>query len=236
MTAAGAGSFRRRRLLQALGSVAVVATAGCLGGDGDDTVTPTADGGESAADSGTSTGTAAETAGGSEVLPAPSLGPEDAAVTVAVYKDYACPHCATYNADIKPAIVSEYVDAGVARLAHHDFPIPVDDTESWRAASAARAVQVEAGDEAFFDYADRLFQNQPALGLDTYAELAESVPGETVRQAANDRSYQTTVESDRETGIDRGVKGTPTVFVNGKQTESWDRETVESAIDDARSA
>jgi protein-disulfide isomerase len=227
MVADSPGALRRRRVLAALGSAAVVGAAGCTGDGNGDGETPSA----------TSDGSVdpTTTTGASGRLPAPSMSSGDPDVTVAVYKDFACPHCATYAAEVEPQVVGEYVDTGEVSLAHHDFPIPVDDPESWRAANAARAVQADAGDTAFFAYADRLFENQSSLGLDTYADLAEEVPGETVRSAASDRSYDDTVESDRSTGIDRGVQGTPTVFVDGEALDGWGWETVEAAVEDARS-
>lgn len=222
------GGVRRRRVLTALGSAAVVGTAGCGGGGngGDETPTAGGEGGQTTADATT------EASGG---LPAPSMSSGDPDVTVAVYKDFACPHCATYAAEVEPQIIAEYVDTGEVSLVHRDFPIPVDDPESWRAASAARAVQAEAGDAAFFAYADRLFENQSSLGLDTYADLAEEVPGETVRAAASDRTYDDTLESDRSTGIDRGVEGTPTVFVDGEALDGWGWDAVDAAVADAGS-
>lgn len=242
----GPDEVRRRRVLAALGSVAVVGTGGCLGEDtpGDDEA-PAGDGGAQTGDGATPTadegaqstgeGTPSFAGTATDPLPAPSLGPEDPEVVVEAYKDFACPHCATYAAEVKPQIVSEYVDAGVVRLDHRDLPLPVVDPESWRAASAAREVQVSADDEAFFAYADRLFENQTDLGLDTYADLAENAPGEAVRAAADERRYQATVEDDRATGADRGATGTPAVFVDGDQVDGWDWDAVSGAVEDARS-
>lgn len=219
---------RRRRVLSALGTGVFAGAAGCLSGeDSNRDETPTGNSGtQSTPDDGTSRQ--------SDLLPEPSLGPEDAEVTVEVYKDFACPHCASYNESVKPQIASEYVEPGVVRLVHRDFPIPVNDPESWRAASAAREVQVGAGDEAFFAYADSLFANQSDFGLDTYAELAEAVSGERVRSAAEQRRYRDTVEDDRSSGIDREVTGTPTVFVNDAKPDGWDWDSVRAAIEDAR--
>jgi protein-disulfide isomerase len=156
-----------------------------------------------------------------------------------VYEDYACPHCATYSESVYPQVRDDYLADGTIRYEFHDFPIPVDETVSWGAASAARAVQDTAGDEAYFTYSERLFANQNQLGPDTYADLTEGleVDGETVRAAATGELYRPTVSGDREAGIDRGVEGTPTVFVNDERVE-WSEiayEPVQSAIEAARS-
>lgn len=172
-------------------------------------------------------------------LSTPVAGDPDADVTVAVYEDYACPHCATYSESVYPEIRDDYLSDGTIRYEFHDFPIPVDETVSWQAASAARAVQDGVGDAAYFTYSKRLFENQDRLGPDVYAELTDGidVDGETVRTAAMDELYRPTVSGDREAGIDRGVQGTPTVFVNEESVE-WSEisyEPVQSAIEAARS-
>ena len=98
------------------------ATAGCLSNATEDDGTPTSTG-----------------AGAGDLLPTPVAGDPDADVTVAVYEDYACPHCRTYSEEVFPQVEEIYLSAGTVRYEFHDFPIPVDETVSWQAASAARA-------------------------------------------------------------------------------------------------
>jgi protein-disulfide isomerase len=213
----------RRGLLAATAGT-VGALAGCSGGS-------------SQSEPSGSTETATPAPG--QPLSTPVAGDPGADVTVAVYEDYACPHCATYAESVYPRVREDYLADGAIRYEFHDFPIPVDETVSWQAASAARAVQDTAGAAAFFTYSERLFANQNQLGPDTYAELTEGleVDGETVRAAATGELYRPTVSGDREAGIDRGVQGTPTVFVDDEPVE-WSEiayEPVRSAIEAARS-
>ncbi|WP_226013140.1 DsbA family protein [Halomicrobium salinisoli] len=222
----------RRSLLAAAGTGALAGWSGCLGGDG---------GAETEADDGTESGGGNDTdgdgAGGRQAtLPVPELGQDGASVTVTVFEDFACPHCKTFNEDVFPQIREEYVSGGVVTYQHRDFPIPVDEPVSWQAPSAARAIQDEVGEEAFFEYADALFANQNSLGPETYASLAEDydVEASAVRSAAEEREYDPTVERDREYGVDNGVRGTPTVFVNGEATEGNDFETISATIESAR--
>ncbi|AJF27032.1 DSBA oxidoreductase [Haloarcula sp. CBA1115] len=215
--------FTRRGLLAAtVGTVG--AMAGCAGGS-------------SESESAGTTETPTPLPG--QPLSTPVAGDPGADVTVAVYEDYACPHCATYSESVFPQLRDDYLADGTVRYEHHDFPIPVDEEVSWQAASAARAVQDNVGAAAFFTYSKRLFANQNQLGPDTYAELTEGldVDGETVRAAATGKLYRPTVSGDRDAGIDRGVQGTPTVFVNDERVE-WSEiayEPVRSAIEAARS-
>ncbi|MFW5905245.1 MAG: DsbA family protein [archaeon] len=209
----------RRDLLRVGGIALATGIAGCFGSND----SPTEDGTSDETDLVTS-------------LPTPTLGPDDAPVTVAVYEDYACPHCKTYALDTLPKIRSEYVTEGIVRYEHHDFPIPVDDRWSWQAASAARGVQETVDVEAFFDFSTALYENQGSFSLDLIESLAEEVGADPapIRTAADDEVYRRVLESDREQGLDAGVEGTPTVLVNGSDTSRYDWDTVSRAIESAR--
>jgi protein-disulfide isomerase len=229
----------RRQVLAAAGVAGVVGLAGCTGGGS----TPTADG-RGNDGGGTTTGTA--DGGGSGERPAdrrnpPVEGDPEADVTLAVYEDFACPHCRTYNTNGYPTLAEEFVDPGRVRYEHRDLPIPVLDPESFEAANAARAVQDRHGDEAFWAYADALFTSQDALGSETpvlYAALADDLghDGEAVRTDAVDRAYADTVGGDRQRGIDAGVEGTPGFVVNSEVVASGfgdsTVETVRTALED----
>ena len=213
----------RRAVLAGLSAAAATATAGCLGGGG---------GGENG-------GSDEVPADAVESLPTPVQGDEDAPVTVAVFEDFACPHCRTFAVDVQPRIVDEYVDPGDVRYEHHDFPIPVDDRWSWEAPGAGRAVQDTVGDAVFVTFTGRLFEEGWADGSPTYSEslmrdLASAVgadPDTVVADASGNR-YRPVLEADRESGLDRGVQATPSVFVDGTLLDRPDYSTISSAIEE----
>jgi len=220
----------RRAFLAGTAALAAT-TAGCLGGGG-------SEGGSEPPDIGTIADSSPPT--GDQPLPTPVAGDPDADVTVAVFEDYACPHCGTYSLEVFPQVAADYLETDEIRYELRDFPIPVDEQVSWQAASAARAVHAIAGTQAFYVYSERLFANQDSLGPDTYASLTEGldVDGEAVRTAATERRYDQTVEADKQAGLDRGVQGTPTVFVDGEPVQ-WSEiayDPVREAIEAARSA
>ncbi len=197
----------RRRALLGMGGLAASTLAGCLGG---------ASGGSGSQ--------------GGNTLPTPVQGNPDANTTVTVFEDFACPHCQTYNLEVLPTIASQYIDPGNIRYEHYDFPV-VNET-SWRAASAARAVQKRADTKQFFTYAKALYENQSRLGPDTYASLANGMDlkGGAVRKAAENQTYRPTVEANMATGKDRGVRATPTIFVGDRTVEAT-VEAISSAIE-----
>lgn len=214
-----------RRAFVAGGAAFAAGIAGCLSG-GAESKSPN------------ELGTIAESAtpGPERPLPVPVAGDPEADVTVAVFEDYACPHCGDYSLDVFPQLASEYLEPGTVRYEFHDFPIPVNETVSWEAANAARAVQAAAGSQAYFEYSEALFANQSSLGPETYATLADDVgvDGPTVREAATGRKYDPTVSGDKQRGVDRGVTGTPTVFVDGTAVSEPSYDAISDAIESAR--
>ncbi|WP_144901149.1 DsbA family protein [Halobellus captivus] len=213
----------RRSYLAALGGTgALGSVAGCLGGSGGSGNLP----------DGCDVGTLDSVSS----LPRPALGPEDAPVTVDVFEDFACPHCQTFTTSVYPEIKSNYVDSGDVLYRFFDFPIPVDETWSWAAASAARAVQDHGDVETFFTFTERVYENQgdlPDSGYQIVHDIANDldVDGCTVAAAADQEPYREVAETDRETGSDRGVPGTPAVYVDGELLDNYGWESVSSAID-----
>jgi len=225
----GYRTLSRRDVLAAAGTMAVGVLAGCSGasggdgadGDGDGDATPAA-----------------------QQLPAPVKGDPGAAVTLAVFEDYACPHCADYNVEGFPELDAEYVDPGAIRYEHRDLPIPVADPGSFQAANAARAVQDRHGDDAFWTYAAALFERSgeiPGEAPDLFATIADEQghDGEAIRAAAVDRVYGGTIQADREEAVELGVEATPAFVLNGEVVASGygsgTVEEVSAALDEALS-
>jgi protein-disulfide isomerase len=154
-------------------------------------------------------------------LATPVLGEQDAPALVETFEDYACPHCRTFEEEVIPELRSEYFAAGAARWAFRDFPIPVNDW-SEPAASAANAVMDTVDASAFFEYSGLLFDNQGNYSMNTFQNLADEVgaDGCGIRSAASNLTYDPVVQADRQRGINRGVQGTPAVFVNGQQVQA----------------
>lgn len=215
------GPTRRRFVLAgALPAVALLAGCGGDAGDGSDSG-GSGDGEATDSGDGDTTPDGTTSTPFSEPLAPPVAGDPDADVTLAVYEDYACPHCADYNEKGFPEIEEAYVASGDIRYEHRDLPIPVADPGSFQAANAARAVQDAAGDEAFWTYSDALFARSgdiAAQAPDLFESLADEQghDGGAIRGAAVNRLYRQTVERDRQRAIDLGAEATPTFAVNGE--------------------
>lgn len=216
-------STTRRELLAAVGAGGTVAVAGCLGFGGG--------GGGSEAGTSYDCGDGGETV---EEAAQPAIGSADAPVTVQVWEDFSCPHCATWSTEAFPSLREEYIASGEVRYEHHDFPIPVEDW-AWGAASASRAVYEATDGETFFEFAKSVYEQQSDYTLQVAGDAADNAGVDpcTAVEAARGETYRPVLEADKQAGLDTEMEGTPAVFVNG-QLMGGDRtfENAASLIDE----
>lgn len=169
-------------------------------------------------------------------LTAPATGNIDVPIPIASYTDFSCPHCKNHALNVLPKIRDRYLQSERISYVHHDYPLPVD---KWSrpAASAAREVQRQADDAAFFEYSGKLYQNQDNFSYPLFAELANSVgvEGSQVENAARENRYCALLNESINQGLDRGVQGTPTVFVGDQKLASPSISDVDDAIQKIRS-
>ncbi|MDQ7904489.1 DsbA family protein [Phytohabitans sp. ZYX-F-186] len=135
-------------------------------------------------------------------------GAADAPTTLVEYGDFECPYCGA----AKP-VLRKLIDGsgGAVRLVYRHFPVFAKHPFALTAALAAEA----AGDR-FWAMHDLLFANQDRLtdaDLAGYAKTA-GVEVEVTGDAA--QAYREAVEADYNQGVVEGVRGTPTLFVDGR--------------------
>lgn len=143
-------------------------------------------------------------------------GKVDAKVTLVEFGDFQCPACAAY-APIVDKVLNDNPDT--LRIIYKDFPLRQIHSRAQISAQAARA----AGRQGkFWEMYDLLYQNQSSwinkLGAGEFETYATKI-GLNLEQFKNDMNSQSVkdqVEGDLKLGIDLGVNGTPTFFLNGK--------------------
>ena len=89
--------------------------------------------------------------GSGESLGPPTLGDEDAPVTMVEYSDFQCPYCGRFARETKPALLREQVEEGVLRIEWRNFPLFGEESE--RAALAAWAAGQQGKFWEFHDLA-----------------------------------------------------------------------------------
>ena len=142
----------------------------------------------------------------------PSIGPADAPVTIVEFSDFECPFCAALQPTLE-RVKAEY--AGRMRLVFRHFPLTGIHPNAWRAAEAAAC----AGEQGrFWDLHALMFSEQAALSAGDLREKAARLGMDTAAFGAclDDRRYHDAVHADVDAGIEAGVEGTPTLFINGR--------------------
>jgi protein-disulfide isomerase len=154
-------------------------------------------------------------------------GPDDAPVTLVEYGDFECPYCG-----LAYPIVKEVQSALGDRLlfVFRHFPIT---TKHPHAQHAAEAAEASGAQGKFWEMHDMLYENQQALDDPHLVQYAEAIGLDTRRFAADLRThkYAQRVRDDFRSGIESGVNGTPSFFINGLRYDySWDAETLTAAL------
>jgi protein-disulfide isomerase len=134
-------------------------------------------------------------------------GRPDAPITVIEYGDFECPYCRS-AAPVLRQLVDE--SGGRARLVWRHFPLFRDHPFALTAALAA-----EASGDKFWAMHDQLFAHQAHL---TDADLAGYAAEIGAAEVAGDAAqrFRPAVEADYTAGAEEGVRGTPTLFIDGR--------------------
>ena len=134
---------------------------------------------------------------------------------------------------MEPKLYKEYVKDGTLRIEWRDFPYR--GRESVNAAVAARAAQAQG---KFWEYHDLLYNSQfSGYSDENLMALAKEAGLDTQRFESDyeDARYEPSVRADFQKGLDLGVNGTPTFFINGKMLVGLQPVSIfEDAIEDAR--
>ena len=85
----------------------------------------------------------------------------------------------------------------------------------------------------FWEYHDLLFQNQKQLGPQKYEELATQLGLDMnkFRQDMASKSTMQRVSSDMQEGKRIGVRGTPSLYVNGRKVKDCSAQGFQKLID-----
>jgi protein-disulfide isomerase len=155
-------------------------------------------------------------------------GAPTAAVTLLEYGDYECPDCLQAYPIMHD--IQEHFGQQL-RLVFRNFPVPAVHPHAQRAAEAAEAAGAQG---KFWELHDILYEHQHALDDHSLRQYARQL-GLDLRRFERELEIGThaaRVEEDRLSGIESGVTGTPTFFINGtRHRDPWDLETLITAID-----
>lgn len=148
---------------------------------------------------------------GIDISTSPFKGAADAPVVIAEYTDFQCPYCAKLG-DIFSQLLKLY--PGKIKVVYKNYPLN-NHPFAWKAAANAMAAHKKG---KFWEFHDRLFANYKSLNDAKIMEIRKALGFDTPEFDALIKSpeVRSKVVQDRNEGQRNGVRGTPTVFVNGK--------------------
>jgi protein-disulfide isomerase len=136
----------------------------------------------------------------------------NAPITLVEYGDYECPYTGKAYPIVKE-IMRKFGDDNIC-FVFRNFPLSDIHPHAEHAAEAAEAA---AAQDKFWQMHDYLFEHQKALDDGHLLEYAQKV-GLDIRKFKDGISkhvYAPLIEESLKGGIDSGVEGTPTFFING---------------------
>lgn len=150
------------------------------------------------------------------------------APTLDVYVDFQCPACAQFESILGPTI-QDLGSQGKAKVVYHVKNFLDDNLGNDSSTRAGNAAFCAADAGAFEEFHGQVFANQPAqegdgftdAQLATFAE-ASGVTGAaltTWQQCVDAGRYVDYVNSVEKQSFDDGVRGTPTIRINGEIVE-----------------
>src|SRR5881296_3428939 len=140
-----------------------------------------------------------------------TLGAVEAPVTLVEYGDFECPFCGRAYPELKQVLRRL---GGKVQFVFRHFPLSEVHPHARHAAEVAEAAAAQG---KFWEMHDLLFARQDALDdadlLKYAAEL--SLDSDRVRRELAGHEHVRRVEEDQQSGLDSGVKGTPTFYIDG---------------------
>jgi len=149
-----------------------------------------------------------------------TMGDPNAKIKLDVFEDFQCVHCKDYTEGVEPQVIAQLVDTGRVYYVFHQHPF-LDTPSDPVSHRAAMASECAAEQNEFWNYKSILFANYTGLDgqfsdarLEAFAKFIKLNLDQFKTCMAESR-YQAKLDEGLNLGVTMGVKGTPSVFVNG---------------------
>jgi protein-disulfide isomerase len=142
----------------------------------------------------------------------PSQGPVDAPIVIVEFSDFQCPFCKRFQDETAAQLLAAYPDQ--IRFVYRHLPLTSIHPEAFPSAEASMCANEQ---DAFWDFHDRIFENQDRLGRELYLRIAADLDLDAVtfEECLNSGKYKDAIQQDMDFALNLGVQSTPTFFING---------------------
>ena len=147
------------------------------------------------------------------------MGIENAPVKIVLFEDPQCPFCKAAATGMLPQVIEHYVKTGKASVTYRHFTFLGPESTLLAAAMECAGQQGQ-----FWPLHDQAYQNQLPENsggvtndlVTAWAKTAGVADLDKFKTCLSSPEVKQLIEADRKLGGELGVRGTPTIFVNGK--------------------
>ncbi len=141
----------------------------------------------------------------------PSLGPDDAPITIVEFSDFQCPFCKRFHEETYQALLDAY--PGQIRFVYRNLPLTSIHPDAMPAAVASLCANEQ---NVYWEYHDKLFTGD-TLGRDTYLQYATdlNLNVEEFSACLDSGKFDDFIKQDMDFAFNLGISSTPTFFING---------------------
>ena len=158
----------------------------------------------------------------------PTLGREDAPVTIVEFSDYQCLYCRLFQQTVFPELKREFIDQGLVRFIHKDLPLPYH-PEAESSAAVARCAEQQ---NAFWTVHDALYTEQNCLSCKGAAAIGinAGLNEQQLQRCLQDSKVADTVRSNRSEAELHGIRSTPTLVIGPTVDTTRHRGTIVEGV------
>ncbi len=145
----------------------------------------------------------------------PYRGAKDAKVTIVMWSDFQCPWCKRAEPTLAAVLKKFPKDV---KVVWYDFPLRFH-KHAMPAAAACHEVFLQKGNAAFWKCHDSVFANNKNITNENLAKWAKEAGADPkkVLDAIKTNKHQAAIRASMRAGQTIGVRGTPTMVINGKK-------------------
>ena len=151
-------------------------------------------------------------------------GPKTALVTLEEFGDFQCSHCVDFALGMGRQVKEEFVSTGRIQFRFRHYPFIGE--ESFR---AAEATECAADQGKLWEYHDTVFENWKGVNEGHFSDdklkgfaSTLGLDRASFDRCLDDGKYRAKVAADVKEGEERGVRGTPALFLNGRRVQPKD--------------
>ncbi len=141
----------------------------------------------------------------------PSLGPDDAPITIVEFSDFQCPFCRRFHDETYQALLDAY--PGKIRFVYRNLPLTSIHPNAMPSAIASLCANDQ---NAYWDFHEKLFSSE-ALDEATFVQYATdlNLNVDEFTACLSSGKHDAFIQQDMNFALDLGVQSTPTFFING---------------------